>query len=227
VQSSNVTDEQYFEHLAHYKDAPKRSYSNTGAIGKFIAGELERASSDHVKSKLGFLDTIQSGVKFDFNIANLFATSATTPAPRKNSLRYGLVLKDITPVSAPDRAAVNDSIDELHFANSADVEWTIGPLTEKQTSKLFNARKVAPYTAPPERTFWDNFKIPSLTFAGDAKPDAIGSISDIDSSSVLPNVRWQLRQTEGLYTLDYRTQADGSKIDAFHTFYVPLVGSTK
>jgi hypothetical protein len=245
VMSSEVSKKSYMEHLSAWKEAPASKEADGGKISEFFNVEAQRAGSDMAKTRISFLQSIKSGFKFDFDLGKLFGGgSSQVESPAKGSVRYGLILKDITPVSASDRAAISSDYDELAYAGHADVEWTIGPISEDEGRKLFNfsdvhstkkgngknrssGSRTASNKSEGNSESFENVNIPSGKFNFGAKPDDVGNLGRTGSLDVFPNVKWQMTQEDGLYQLEYRTKSDGTKIDAHHNFKLPIAGTMK
>jgi hypothetical protein len=236
--TKNPSRRDYFDHLQAFKEAPKTTKANPEKMRRAFAAGTQEALSDRVKSKIGLFGAFKSGLKMNFDIKNLFSSSDKEVKKSSGKVRYGLVLKDIKPdKDAPDRAAIGEDLNEMQYAGHADVEWTIGPLSEKESRKLFsvpnanmdsqkNSGSASSTNNSQPKDLWDSV-LPEGKFEFSAKPDDVENLNSVESENNLPPVMWSMKQSQDYWLLQYKTKTDGTKIEAFHTFKVPIYGTLK
>ncbi len=193
------------------------------AIRTFFAGESQKVASANAKSRVPFFSRFGQGFKWDFNLGSLFGKKDQAPAQTaaKGNVRYGLIVQDIkVDKNAPKRAALNDSTDELQYAGHAEVEWTIGPMTEEQGRKVYHEEAKVEGGRPTI----GGIRIPSPKFKGGATPENFENLAKVTEANK-PLMRFDLTQEEGLYNMAYRTELTGKKISVEHAFTVPVAGT--
>jgi hypothetical protein len=112
-------------------------------------------------------------------------------------------------------------MDDLKYAGHAEVKWTIGPLNEDNERPVFTA-------PPPEGEAvggrFGGSKYPRAKFKGNATPENFENLAKVDNKNP-PLWRFDIAQEDDLYKLTYRTQMSGKKVNAEHTFRVPIAGT--
>ena len=212
-------------------EAPKQRKTDINAVRLYLSGEAQQAGSSKAKSFIPGLDKFAAGASFDADFKSMFAglTSGTdSPVGSSGSVRYGLVLQDIVPSrEASDRVAIANAADELQYAGHADVQWTIGPVSEDGSRKIFafpDQASAAPEPKKDDESFWSRIRLPKMAWTGKATPDAIQNLSKLKKDA-LPNWKVQTGQSEGYLTLNYTMSTSGKKLAQQEEIKIPVAGT--
>jgi hypothetical protein len=220
IVTEQPSKEDYLMHLDALKTAPAARRANGDAIREYFGGQSQKAGSDHIKERVELIKKLQSGLNFDLNLGTMLDDTPKEKV-KSGSVRYGLVLKDIkADPKAPQRAAVSDSSDDLQYAGHADVQWTIGPLSEAQGRSVYSPSPTP--SASESKGLFGWLRIPKPSFKGRAKPE-IGNLAGVSGDS-LPNWTLEFYQEEGYYTLTYKSKSTGERLGQEHQVKVPLYG---
>lgn len=146
--SDNQSTKEYFEKAAvgasledHDSNADPDAIRNQ--IGKESANFVARKTIEQT----ALWKQINKGLDFDLDFSKLFSSRRDPKQPQSKSgkIRYGLVLKDIKPDHSLEkaRASIGSTLmdDEMEFAGNAEVEWTIGPITDEPNRDRLNITK--------------------------------------------------------------------------------------
>lgn len=208
----------YLLNLDGFKDAPATRQTDGQALHSFMAQQGQKAGSDYLKENVEVLRKLQSGLNFDLNLTELFSTEKSQKT-QKGSLRYGLILKGITPDSDNSSGAtVSTEEEEFFYAGHADVEWTIGPINEDQNRSLTANLQPPPNSRRSSLLNW--LKLPRGNFSGRVRPE-IGTLNGVQAQA-LPNWSVEFAQDEGFYRMIYKLNTTGKKISEEHQFRIPL-----
>lgn len=197
--------------------------ADTGAIRSFFAGESQKVASTSAKARTPILNKFGQGMKWNFNLGGLFGKKEEpkTQTAAKGNVRYGLIVQDIKVDNyAPKRASVSDSNEELQYAGHAEVEWTIGPMTEEQGRKVYSEDSSEGDNHPRI----GGVRLPSTVFKAAATPENFDNLAKVDQKNK-PLMRLDLTQEDGFYNFAYRTELSGKKVSVEHAFTVPVAGT--
>jgi hypothetical protein len=220
IVTEQPSKEDYLIHLDALKSAPSARRADGDAIREYFGGQSQKAGSDHIKERVELIKKLQNGLNFDLNLGSMFVDTPNEKM-KSGSVRYGLVLKDIkADPNAPQRAAISDSSDELQYAGHADVEWTIGPLSEAHGRSVYSPSPTP--SASESKGIFGWLRTPKPSFKGRAKPE-IGNLAGVSGDS-LPNWTVELYQEEGYYTLVYKSKSTGERLSQEHQLKLPLYG---
>jgi hypothetical protein len=226
LKTSEAGRDQILMSAATLKGNPKTRTANIDNIRVFLLGESQKAATTRAKSELTLLNDFNSGMSFDLDAASLFAKDDDVK-PTAGKVRYGLVLKDIqADPNAPKQAAINDAATDLNYAGHADVQWTIGPVSEQSGRKLFAFKEhMAASETPKSEGFWSRLWTPKAAMKGKVTPENFDNIAKVKDGESLPAWNIQLSQSENFYSLTYRTKLSGEKLEELHDFRVPVAGT--
>jgi hypothetical protein len=217
-----------FQSLTAAGRAPQTVGPNVDRIRSFFGLEFQKVARKEVKDKAAAYAKLLNLARFDLKFGNLFkGGSSGSDAAVASNVRYGLVVKDITPNTAsPRMASLADTGDELQYAGHADVQWAIEPITEEHNRHVFDGVQpdVPPPPAPDDGGF--KFKLPSSNFHTGASTDSVDDLSKV-STAALPNAKLELIQDEDFYRFTYRTTMQGKKLGMEHTFKTPVAGTVE
>lgn len=192
--------------------------TNINGLSSFFANESQRAAADSVRERVPALSQLTS-FNFNFDLEGGAGSSSGPYSPTQNRVRYGLIVRDISPdMGGVKRASTVASAEELAHAGRARVQWGIGPLQETEDRPIMNE---LPADVPSRRSF-AGILIPSAKFRGSARAESfnVGGAG----RGQLPPWRFDLTQEEQLYNLTYRTQKNPQFGNMEHSLNVPLVG---
>jgi len=189
-----------------------------------VAGlDIQRVIKTEAKNSPQFTALIKMA-KVDIKPGSFFAATPAPAAPSDN-LHYGLAVSSITMDSdTPPFASQSDSMEDLHYAGRAKVEWSIEPLTENKRRLIF--QDVSPDPAPTSDVTSPYLKLPSPNFSTSATAEGSNDVTRIDARA-LPTMRFELTQEDGYYNLTYRTNGQGNRIGVEHTLKAPVAGTIK
>ena len=197
---------------------------DTDAMRTFLRSQTERAIAEEVKPRSAVYRMIRDGLAFNLRIGDLF-TSESKSTQSAAELRYGLILKNITPVTTgSSQAAINDSYnEELRYAGKAEVAWTIGPVTEEQNRSIFRDVNLA--GTAPTGSIWSRFPVPKPNFTGQIAPSSGDqSLPSVSSKGLGSGFKITLTQESGLYQMVLNTDNKFKKQNSSHEFRLPIVG---
>ena len=194
------------------------------AIRTFFAGESQKVASSTAKARTPIFSRFGQGLKWNFGLSSLFGKKETAPAQTaaaQGNVRYGLIVQDIkVDENAPKRAALSDSTDELQYAGHAEVQWTIGPMTEEHGRKVYTEES----TTPDGRPTIGGIRLPSPNFRGAVTPENFDNLAKVDQANK-PLMRFDVTQEQGYYNMAYRTELSGKRINVEHSFVAPVAGT--
>lgn len=229
LKTAQPDDDTMRTQLAALKDAPKAPKTNVRGLWGYLGLEIQKSGTVQAKARFQIVRDLAK--KFDLNLdfgkfTKVFKKDEPV-APQSGTVRYGLVLEDIKyQGDAPKRVSVNDNQDEMQFAGHADVQWTIGPLTEEQGRRLFAIREGEEARAA-DPTLVErveaNIPHPRGEFVTRVTPEGFDNLSTVDKTE--PIWRVEINQVDGMYKHIARFDQHGKAINGEHAFQVPVAGT--
>lgn len=206
--------------LAALKDIKQPEFQEKRELSRYLLNQLGKAIGAHAQESSEFLRKLGQGLSFDLGGS---AASAQKTSNANNSLRYGLVLREVRPTGNGVHVAtmtMDDSYLDRALASKkkAQVDWTIGPLSETSNTNLFpdldnDAVAIAPVRAQGIFNMRPDFKLTGKVLPN-FTPDTGGT----------PGVRLRLEQPQGLYRMETPAGASGSMTNMVHEFRLPVYG---
>jgi len=126
--------------LAALKDVKQPEFREKRDLSRYLLNQLGKALGDHARDTSEFLRTLGQGLSFKVDSKGVAATSSG--AGGNSEVRYGLILKQVKPSGQGVHVAaltMDDSYLEHVLASKkkAQVDWTIGPISERNENLLF------------------------------------------------------------------------------------------
>lgn len=229
ARTTDPTADQWRVQAAAMADAPEQRKANVEGMRSLLATESQKAATTTAKSKFDLVGKLGGGFKFNLDLKSWFSgdksgkqTATNAAAAKGGNIRYGLIVEDIVPdLKAPKRAAVGND-QELEYAGHAEVKWTIGPIEEAATRRMFEP--VSQDGLSGKSTSAGGLKIPSPNFSGTLTPENLENFAKVDKEN-MPAWRLDLAQEDGLYSMAYRTKTNGERISVEHMFKLPIAGT--
>jgi hypothetical protein len=222
-------------------------YSNpttSAEVSTHLTDHLKKEANDIVVALLPYWQQLTGGLNFSFGMGETKSDPEQEARTANQSIKYGLVLKDVKASEklAMHAALASDDMHEWENAPDARLEWTIGPVSPNSDISL---RKFEPESTSDksdemvslmkvyQRSNQDlaqsvvafvrenQGKIPKLQFKGNAKFRAAPTAG----STSLPGLEVNLNQIENYYTMTYLTTPTLAKDGISHTIRLPLFGT--
>lgn len=247
--SSVQSKHTYFERASFSLDNSNNTAANPDNVRKQINTDATKVVQKRTIEQTEIWRRLSGGFDFKLDFGKIFGRKAkekAAPEQSKGKVRYGLVLKNVTPDADPNkqRAAIG-SEDELQFAGTAEVEWTIGPIYDddngdktvfQSNSDIYStattARKnnsAGQQNSDEEGDLWDQISVPSPEFAVSVRPEDTDTVKGFFQKNETPGMKITLTQVQNLYQLSTLTPNKTKKRavnESEHSFNLPIYGAT-
>lgn len=212
-----VSDEDQALRLAALRDIKEPEFQEKRELSRYLLNQVGKAIGAHAQENSEFLRKLGEGLSFNIGTSK---SSAKTSAANA-SLRYGLVLKEVKPSGKGIHVAAL-TMDEAYLDRAlaskkkAQVDWTIGPLSETNNGSLFP--ELGNDTAPVDTVRAQGiFGIrPDLSLAGKVLPNFA------PENGGQAGFKIRVEQPQGLYRMEMLT---GSSKQVAHEFRLPVYGN--
>ena len=210
--------------LAALKDVKQPEFREHRDLSKYLVNQLGKAIGDHARDASEFLRTLGQGLSFKVDGKGV---AATNPGAAGNSeVRYGLILKQVKPSGQGVHVAaltMDESYMEHILASKkkAQVDWTIGPIYERNENLLFpGIDNPASLDAPAPIKAQGLFGMrPDFSLRGKVEPNFNVA------SSGKPGLRLRFEQPQGLYRMEMLTGGASKSKQMQHEVRLPVYGS--
>lgn len=207
----------------------------TLALQQAVRAEAGKALAEEVQKSTPFLRELREGMTFKFDLRRFFSGSSGAPV-REGRIRYGLMVKDIVPAGDGAKLAsagrhnqmTDTGVDEgmheqMRYAGHADVVWTIGPMTEEGSRKLFSEAMVEP--PPAKEPSLLAGRLPSPSFSTKFEPGNLSSYLTSNTDPHSKGARMVIAQDQDFYQYVYQSDVKGRKLSEDHAVKVPVAGA--
>lgn len=228
--TTQMTHEQYMKRLGtmvYDPNSASSSYTKGDDLRLLMTAQSRKTVEVKFKEAVPFVEEIRKGFnfKYSFNKRKGEAAPAASSTP---DIRYGLVVADIQPASAPGVASLGTAGDlGLEYATPARVVYTIDRIDDQPVN-----RKVFPAATPnPTDSFTPTasansvWRRPSTDL--DIKVEAANSadtVSDKVTDGAIPGGKVTIAQADGLYAAQLLTNSHLGKEGVFHELKLPILG---
>lgn len=228
--NTQMTHEQYMKRLGtlvYDPNTKSSTYADSEQLRLQMSAQSRKTVEVKFKDAVPFVEEIRKGFNFKYSLGR--KSESPQAAPSGPDIRYGLVVADIQPASAPGLASLGTMDDVgLEYATPARVVYTIDRIDDQPMN-----RKVFPAAVAPNPT--DSFtptasansvwKRPSTDL--DIKVEAANSadtVSDKMTDGALPGGKMTIAQADGLYAAQIVTNSRLGRESLSHELKLPLFG---
>lgn len=164
-----------------------------------ISTQTSRTATERFKESSTLYKKIKSGLAFDLNLksaGNLLGSEENHENASSSKIRYGLVVQEITPERARDRASI-DTYDELSYSKPARVKYTIAPVDD-DSGQVGLIPVPVNYDNPAiSESMFENIRKPKGDFAVKVEPADPTPGAGFDPTKLSGNL--VISQKDGLY----------------------------
>ncbi len=210
--------------LAALKDVKQTEFREKRDLSRYLLNQLGKAIGDHARDCSEFLRTLGQGLAFKVDSKGVAATNSGTSGT--GEVRYGLILKQAKPSGQGVHVAaltMDDSFLEHALAskNRAQVDWTIGPVSERNENLLFpGIDNPALLDAPPAARAQGLFTMrPDFSLRGKVEPNFNAE------NAGKPGLRLRFEQPQGLYRMEMLTGGASKNAQLLHEVRLPVYGN--
>lgn len=203
-----------------------------------LQAEGGKAALDQIQQNLPILEKVKQGLNFKFDLRRFFVGGSSGGGVREGRVRYGLLVKNIVPAGdGVKRASLGRSAstamydthdaalrDELLYAGHADVEWTIGPMTEDSSRKLFTETVGASVARTERSAYLPGLRLPDPSFSAKLEPGSLAAYVTQRDDPNAKGARLVVSQDQDYYQFAYQANTRGKKLTAEHGVRVPVAG---
>ena len=225
--NTQMTHEQYMKRLGTMVyDPTSKSSVDSEQLRLHMSAQSRKTVEVKFKEAVPFVEEIRKGLNFKYSFNK--KPAAESVAPSTPDIRYGLVVADIQPASAPGVASLGTASDVgLEYATPARVVYTIDRIDDQPTNRKVFPDAVANPTDSFTPTASANsvWKHPSKDL--DIKVEAANStdtVSDKVTDGAIPGGKVTIAQADGLYAMQIITNSHLGKDAVFHELKLPIVG---
>jgi hypothetical protein len=210
--------------LAALKDVKQQKFQEQGELSRYLLNQLGKALGDHARESSEFLRTLGQGLSFKVDGKGVAANNSGSGG--NSEVRYGLILKKVKPSGQGVHVAaltMDESYLEYALASKkkAQVDWTIGPISERNENLLFpGIDNPALLDAPRAPKAQGLFAMrPDFSLRGKIEPNFNAE------SAGKPGFRLRFEQPQGLYRMEMLTGGGPKRNQLMHEVRLPVYGN--